>query len=239
MDKKSVSVPATTRVKKPVRLCSIDPGVELNRRQRREVREFTASGRRPHAGMPFIAGANRFRESWDEGTFGPNGRWPMRLHKTPAGTYFWLVIGNLSGAYLQQDGSRRAFCGPFMAPIYCVSCGRADRSRDRLCVKQHRVPLRLLRKLEIAEPTKYEARIRALSAPPNAAESTSAASIHAAVVRDGGWAGRMAVKGPAKSTPRKAPGPIERAFGVVLTFVWNRVKFLAILTLLGIAAGGH
>ena len=238
MDKERNVITARVPRKKRVLRCSIDPGVELNRRQKEVLREYQESGRRPHVGMAFIGSGVRFRESWDEAKFGPNGAWPKRLHKTPAGTYFWLVISNLSGAYLRQDGSRRAFDGDFMAPIYCVSCGRADLSADRLCTKQHRVPLRLLRTLEILEPSKYEARLQAVTAKA-VEERAAAASIHAALVRDGGWVGTVTLNGPAKASPRKDPGIIEKAFGAILTFVWNRVKFLVILTLLGIAAGGR
>jgi hypothetical protein len=226
-----------TRNKRVLR-CSIDPGVELNRRQRKVLEEYKASDRRPHVGMAFIAGGARYRENWDEAKFGANGDLPNRLHKTPAGTYFWLVINDLSGANLRQDGSHRAFHGDFMAPIYCVSCGRADMSADRLCTKQHRVPLRLLRTLEIAEPSKYEARLQA-STSKAVEEKEGSATIDAAPERNGGWVSTVTFNEPVKTSPRNDPGPIEKLFGAILTFLWNRVKLLVILTLLGIAAGGR
>jgi hypothetical protein len=226
-----------TRNKRVLR-CSIDRGVELNRRQKKVLEEYKASCRRPHVGMAFIGSGVRFRESWDDGRFGPHGNWPKRLHKTPAGTYFWLVISNLSGAYLRQDGSHQTFHGEFMAPIYCVSCGRADMSADRLCTKQHRVPLRLLRTLEIAEPSKYEARLQA-STSKAVEEKEGSATIDAAPERNGGWVSTVTLNEPVKTSPRNDPGQIEKLFGAILTFVWNRVKLLVILTLLGIAAGGR
>ena len=125
-----------------------------------------------------------------------------------------------------------------MAPIYCVSCGRADMSADRLCTKQHRVPLRLLRTLEIAEPSKYEARLQA-SISKAVEEKKDSATIHATPARNGGCVGTVTLSEPVKTSPRNEPGTIEKMFGAILTFLWNRVKLLVILMLLGIAAGGR
>ena len=125
-----------------------------------------------------------------------------------------------------------------MAPIYCVSCGRADTTANRLCTKQHRVPLRLLRTLEIAEPSNYKARLQE-STLKAVEEIEYSATIDAAPARDGGGVGTVTLNEPVKTSPRNDPGPIEKLLGAILTFVWNRVKLLVILMLLGIAAGGR
>ena len=242
MDKRQNAETFRVQRKRRVLRCSIDPGVKLNRSQLAMLEEEKRRGGRPHPGMAIIAGSAQFREAWDDSQFGPSGVWPRRLHKTPAGTYFWLTGGSLSGAYLRQDGSHRSFDGSYMAPIYCISCGRADKSADRLCTRFHRVPQRLLRTLTIRNPRRYEQQLREARDKARFKKS-QAELIHEAVVRNGGWFGRVTLEAPptppAPPQPRKRPGPIERAFGAVLTFVWNRVKFLAILTLLGLAAGGR
>ena len=241
-----VTIRPAARRRRPMRL--VRPAVPLTpidldyvpTREQVEARTaFIESGGTPPFFMALIATGSRMRENWSRDRFRSGGM-EQRLHRTRAGTYYWIAGHQSSaGLALRRDGSTLAFYGAWMRPLHCVSCGDPHARESLLCTEYREVPSGILRLLDqrddYADPPQ----------PPTPRGPTSD-EIQAAVAREAGWFGAPAGEKGSLNDPttearqhvKQEPDLFDKAFGAMLTFVWNRVKFLAILTLLGIAAGG-
>ena len=196
---------------------------------------FTAEDGSPPFFMSFIATGSRDRDNWVAERFRTPG-WVRRLHKSAAGSYFWLSSKErVAGLALRPDGSTLSFFGDWMRPLTCITCGDVAGRDDLLCSTVHEVPLGILRHLSFRSD---------VTNPGPAAPSSAA--LQEAVARDGGAVARPASPQPSTRpvsslgyTPPQQPSYWESKARGAASSAWATLKFLFLMLLLAIAAQHH
>lgn len=228
-------------VQPPLITIAVDLGHVPTPTQVAATAAFTAAKGSPPFFMSLIATGSRDRDNWVPERFRQPG-WVRRLHKSAAGSYFWLASSNrVAGLALRPDGSTLSFFGDWMRPLTCIACGDPTERDDLLCSTVHEVPLGILRHLRFRSDV-----------PNSGPAAPSSEVLQEVVARDGGVVARpaMPIRPPSTSTsastvrstsyvPPQRPGYWESMARGAAASAWGTFKFMLLMIIFAIAAGRH